>query len=580
MLGQQRLQFPRYPTQACRVIVLSQTTLDYRQQDDRLLAVARARRPLAPGVFQAWQAQESRRVQTPERAANLALLGRGEATVVVTGQQAGLFTGPLYTIYKTAAAITTARALSQETHTPVVPVFWLQTEDHDWPEIDHCYVPSTDGPTKVSVADALADGGLHGSGPAHAARVSVAQRRFGDAILQARSELAAHLGSLPSAAEVMELVETHYAPDAAPGEALGGLMATLFGSHGLLVLDPRDPELAVAAAQVHRTAFEEAAPIANALLARCQVLADQGRPTPVHIRPGAPLSFYHPEGADGPRFRLAAGDGSGVSGDAVWSICGEVETSESGGSSVGSSGTVTADEVAQALQQSPGCLSTSALLRPILQDVWLPTAAYVGGPGEIAYLAQITPLYAFFGRQEPLIIPRARFQVLDRHTERRLTALGLTTADDLTQSRESLLARVGQSGEGHDDVLAPEALEAEWTATVDGMFEPFQAATNGLDTGLQKATVRARQSVHKELTRLLGRYARTLVQQDEAAVARLDRIVAMLAPLGAPQERIYGWPWYAARYGIEAFTTTVLTACRPFDGTLKDIDPEQSAGDQ
>jgi len=112
-------------------------------------AVARARRPLAPEVHRALVAQNARLAASPARDAHLEALGRG-AAAVVTGQQVGLFLGPLYTLYKAASAVVLARALTERTRTPVVPVFWLQTEDHDLPEIASVTVPS--GPRVATLA--------------------------------------------------------------------------------------------------------------------------------------------------------------------------------------------------------------------------------------------------------------------------------------------------------------------------------------------------------------------------------------------------------------------------------------------
>src|SRR5579859_4470829 len=113
-------------------------------------AVARARRPVAPEVHRVLVAQNARLAPSPARDAHLAALQRG-AAAIVTGQQVGLFLGPLYTLYKAASAVVLARALAARAGTPVVPVFWLQTEDHDLPEIASVAVPCRDGVTTLAV---------------------------------------------------------------------------------------------------------------------------------------------------------------------------------------------------------------------------------------------------------------------------------------------------------------------------------------------------------------------------------------------------------------------------------------------
>jgi len=351
-------------------------------------------RPLVPALASALEAQNARYEKSSARDAHLRALRAG-AAAVCTGQQTGLFLGPLYTVYKAASTIRLARALAETWGTPVVPVFWLQTEDHDAAEISVCHVDRGNAePLTLEVA-------VEGSG------VSVAHRVLPDAIASELSKIAAALSRLPHGEEHLACLATHYRAGVGWSQAFAGVLATLFADEGLVLIDPRDPALAPLAAPVHRRALTEARSIARALTERVGALAASGKRATVHVREDAPLSFFHPNGPESPRCRLTAAEGGFVE--------------------VGTRRSHTIDELLGLLDTCPAAFSTSALLRPILQDTWLPTVAYVGGPAELAYFAQLPPLYAAFDLPMPIFVPRAHVRLVDETTRRTLSRLGLTS---------------------------------------------------------------------------------------------------------------------------------------------------------
>ncbi len=519
----------------------------FRHRAARAEAVAAAAsRSVSPALHAALVARNARLPPSPARERNLELLARPGTAVVVTGQQVGLFLGPLFTVYKAASAIAVARALSEETGTPCVPVFWLQTEDHDLPEIDHTFVPrSTGEPLRVSLE--IPD--------AATSRVPVEHRRLGEGVTGALAALRTELGNHPRAGEHLALLERAYRPEATLPEAFAEVLATLFADEGLVFLDPRDPQLAPLAAPIHRRAIEEAATIASALSERGGALTEAGFSEQVHIRPGSPLDFFSPEGVEGARYRL---DPAGA--PDTWNLVGHP-----------ASASVKTGELLSWLDREPLRFTTSALLRPLLQDMWLPTAAYIGGPGEIAYFAQLAPLYAHAGRPMPLIVPRARFRVLDDRTRSLLEKLGLSP-DDVATPRDELLVRLAarSAGEGFE---SPEAVEARLVGPLAAELARLGERMTALDPGFAQAITRTDETVRGAISKLVAKYGRAIAQRDQVSSERLDRLRALLLPQDAPQERIHGLPYYACRFGGRAFTRLVLDACEPFSGGLKDLKP-------
>ena len=507
---------------------------------DRRRAVERAERPLEAPVLAALAAQNARFAPSDARSAQLAALAEG-AAAVVTGQQVGLFLGPLYTVYKAATAIRAAQALATESGRPVVPVFWLQTEDHDLPEIASCAIPrAQQEPLTLRMACPPEN------------RVSVAHVALPDEISACHATLEAELGKLPHARVHLERLARHYRPGAGYADAFAGLLAELFEPEGLILIDPRDPALAPATAAVHRRALDSAQALSQALLERSAALERAGFAAAVHVRADAPLSFFHPGGGQAPRHRLVRG--------------------EQGFAEVGGEGTHTRDGLLAALERDPLCFSTSALLRPIVQDTLLPTAVYVGGPGEIAYLAQLGPLYEAFGLQPPLVLPRARLRVVEAGTARLLERLGLDSAR-AEQGEDVLLAELARTGAADPAPLTPEAFERTLADGFERVLAQAVGALPPLGDQLQAALEKTRANVRMAASKLAEKYAGVLARRDEGRVQELQRLRTLLQPGGVPQERFYGLPYFAARYGERAFLERVLSAIEPFDPTPRELRP-------
>jgi uncharacterized protein YllA (UPF0747 family) len=270
------------------------------------------------------------------------------------------------------------------------------------------------------------------------------------------------------------------------------------------------------------------------------------------VREGCALLFFHGPAAEGPRFRLRR-EG------ARWALAG--------------GGAETFDEahLRRALEEDPLRFSTSALLRPLVQDTLLPAAAYVGGPAEVSYFAQLGPVYDELGVPQPLVAPRARFRVLEAPARRRLAQLGLSAAD-AERPRAELLARAARTRTG-----APSADDLR-RRVADGIVPAADALARDVtaaDPGLAHAAARARASVQRVLERLVARYAHDLGARDEATAARVDKVIAALAPGGVPQERFYSWPSLAARQGAARFRALVLArlAATPFPTEPLELEP-------
>lgn len=458
-------------------------------------------------VVTALERQNARYPESPARDAHLRALRAG-APAVLTGQQVGLFLGPLFTLYKAATAIRLAA------ESGAVPVFWLQTEDHDLAEIASVGVARGRGaPHRISL-------------PAPAEAISIAHRALPAEIDSAHASLAEAVGAYPHAAPHLERLSRHWRNGAPWGEAFGGTLAGLFAEEGLVLLDPRDPALAEAAAPVHRKAIVEWREIGRDL--RAAPAAET-----VHVREESPLSFFHPDGPEGRRCRL------------LWS-----------GEEFVENGTGRPHRLEEVLGADPRCYSTSALLRPILQDSWFRTEAYVAGPSEARYFEQLGPVYDRFGLPRPKVVPRASLRLLEEDDRMRLERSGLAV-EDLARPVEEVLERK------RGRAPASEAAAAR-------LREAFDAALSEVLPSVEEAGPRAHRAAEKTrrtVARAIERFARNVDRgwrlRDELLVSDVTRLRERLYPGGSPQERTVGLSYFVARHGERALIERVLSAAAP-----------------
>jgi bacillithiol biosynthesis cysteine-adding enzyme BshC len=499
----------------------------------RSAAEVAATRAVAGPLLEELARQSAGLPRCEARERNLELLGRAGTSVIVTGQQVGLFGGPLYTLHKAATAIARARMVTELSGLACVPLFWLQTEDHDYAEIAQVTVGAPSGPVTLALpADP------------EPCRIAVAHRCVPDEVTALLDRMADALAPLPHAGAVLEVLRAHYVPGRPLALAFAGLLAELWRGHGLVILDPRGPAVAHLAAPLMKRALDEHEAIAADLSARAEMIAKAGCSEQVHTRADASLVFFHPEGSTGPRYRL-------VRRGQAW------ETP---------AGPVSRQTLDDLLVQDPLRFSSSALLRPLLQDALLPTCAYVGGPAELAYFAQLPPVYARLGVLMPLIAPRARLRVIDGTTRSLLGRLGLTAAD-VDLPRAALLARVAADTNASRDVQA-------LRARLLGALEQELGALSALGfEQLADPIRRTRDTCAAALNKLADKVEQAALERDHVACERIDRVIAALRPEGEPQERAYGFAALAARAGTDALLRAILEGAAPLDPGVRDVYP-------
>jgi bacillithiol biosynthesis cysteine-adding enzyme BshC len=441
----------------------------------------------------------------------LARLREQGTVVVTTGQQPGLFTGPLYTVFKALSAAALARRLEREWQRPVVPVFWLATDDHDFAEANHAAWLSGDGTLRHhALRERAADAPL----------TPMYREPLGPDVVVALDLLRADLEGASGRDDVLAWLERHYRPDATVGEAYGGALAELLAPHGVVCVDASRRALKAEAAPLLLRALARQEAMAGPLAALAAELAASHADPGVAVGDGATLVFV--EGTQGRDRLVRSGD------DFVARRSGE---------------RYSLADLERIAAESPERLSPNVLLRPVVESAILPTVAYVAGPGELRYLALTPPVYEALGvpRQRP--VPRWSGFVVEPRVDRVLAKFDLAL-DDLLE--EGAAERRIVRDQLPDEVTAP---LGRLRSTLERDYESLAAAAAAIDPTLEKSVQGTRTQALKGLEDAEKKIVANLKRRRETELVQVARARAAVRPDGKPQERVLTVASLLARLG-------------------------------
>jgi len=445
---------------------------------------------------------------SPRTLQNLDRLRAG-AAAVVTGQQVGLFGGPLFSIYK---ALTTIKLADFATQRGVdcVPVFWLATEDHDLAEVNHGFIPGPD----ASLVEVMTPTQAGADAP-------VATVTFGDEIQAAVDAMAAALGE----SEITTALRESYRPGENFGSAFARLFARITADWGVILLDASDPALHRIVEPIYRAAIERAPEIDDALLARSRELEAAGYHQQVKVTPSSALLFSLRDGARIPVHRRVNG------GSSEFTIADEI---------------VSQPDLLRRIASAPQEFSPNVLLRPVVQDYLLPTLAYTGGAAEVAYFAQAAVVYQkLLGRITP-IVPRFSATLVEPKPSGLMDRYALSLPD-VFHGPEALRERLAAS-------TLPKELQSAFDSADAGLKQSLVAVRNALerlDKTLVDAADNAASKMQHQLESLRTRAARAELRQTEVLGRHAALLSNALYPNKTLQERELAGIYFVARYGKE-----------------------------
>jgi bacillithiol biosynthesis cysteine-adding enzyme BshC len=454
------------------------------------------------------QNQQARRGAPPESMAAAAQLSDSETVAIVTGQQAGLFGGPLFTLLKAITAIRLAERVRSDYRIQTVAVFWIDSEDHDWNEVKACGVLDHELDFhRIAIGD-----------PPGAHERPVARVQLDRSVNDAIEQLQASLSPTEFTANLLKTLGGAYREGTGASEAFGRWLESVLGPRGLIVYDAADPSAKGCAAPLFAREIEDAGETARLAAEAGSALEGRGYHAQVAPQTGN-LALFH---LDGGRAAIRV---------------------DGGGFRVGNS-TETKAALLDKVNRAPEEFSPNVLLRPVLQDALFPTVCYVAGPNELAYLGQLAGVYKAFGVPMPLIQQRSTATLVDSNAMRFLTRYNLSLETLQPQNEAALNGLLASQ-------LPPgvEAALIEAARAIEEHMDALARAVLQIDSTLESATRSTLGRMSDDLKKLHAKIIQGAKRKDDTLRRQFKHAQAQAFPGGGPQEREIGFVYFLNKYG-------------------------------
>jgi len=453
-------------------------------------------------------AQQQRRNAPPRAKEAARQLADPHTVAIVTGQQAGVFGGPLFTLLKALTALKLADQVSRDHKLPAVAIFWIDAEDHDWNEVRSCTVfDSQYLPRSIALPPRTA-----------AEPAPVASLRLDNAVLRSLDELEAALAPTEFRAPLLAQLRRAYVPGASLVDAFGCWLEQVLGDRGLVVYDAADPAAKPLASSVFAREISTPGQTARLAALAGSDLVTRGYHAQVQPQDES-LALFHLEGG---RRAIRQQDGNFLVGEQRYPP----------------------SALARQVAERPSGFSPNVLLRPIVQDAIFPTVCYVAGPNELAYLGQLRGVYEHFGVPMPLMYPRASATILDASAARFLTKYKLPLESLQAQDEAAL-----------NDLLKaqiPPLVEdsfAEAGSAIEANMSRLVQAIPALDPTLEGTAKSTLGRMQHDLQTLHAKMIQAAKRRDETLRRQFVHAQALAFPGGHAQERTIGFVSFLNEYG-------------------------------
>ena len=456
---------------------------------------------------------------------NLEQLKSPSTFAVVTGQQVGLLSGPLYTLYKALTAVQLARWLAEQFPAyRFVPMFWLESEDHDFLEINNVGGISTNNDfVRVRYAQPEEE-------DAKDLR-PVSLRQIDERMEATIAELRAHLPVTDFSEDLFRKIDSAYAPGGSLQRAFARLFNALYPDAGVVFIDPSDPSIKQLATPVILQELETFPTTGEEVIKRSAELEEKYH---AQIKPRAVnLFMLHKDN----RF--------------------PIEPSDYGFFLKGTRQRFTRDELLEIACTEPERFSPNVLLRPIMQDFLLPTAAYVAGPSEVSYFAQLQPAYDHFQVPMPIIFPRASITLVESKVDKVFRKFDLPYSAMFLDNEDAW--RLVRKSDDNDSRFDFQAFLARFAA----QLEELPALAGAEHPNLRGPAESTLGNIQRSLAMFEEKLQQHRRQNDEVLTRQIEKMHVYLAPEGKPQERQVNITTFLNRYGDDLLAR-IEDACQPF----------------
>ncbi len=446
----------------------------------------------------------------PRTLGHIQKIARDKTCAVVTGQQVGLFSGPLYTIYKALTAVKLAEHLNKRGLGEFVPVFWLASDDHDLSEIDHIVLVDKDNRLE-DIRCPMAFG---------EAKIAASQMILPPEVSDCLKQLEGFTPDSEFKANVIEQLGDAYRPGRSLADAFARWMTRLFASSGLILIDAGHPGLRALGKDVFYREIAEESPSTQAALETSEKLRQAGYDEQIHLH-GRILNIFYAE-----RGRRT------------------IHRTETGFEIKDPSQTLRKEELLDLATEKPFFFSPNVLLRPIYQDALLPTVAYVGGPGEIAYFGQMKGVYERFRLPMPVIYPRKTVTIVEKKIDHILKKYGLTIPD-IWSKADQIIPEIAKD-------TIPESIDAALRRARSHLEQDFASVTREIaafEPTLRNSAELAQGRMNQQWNFLEKKILQAAKKRSEIAVQQLRKAIDNLYPNRNLQERVFNVVPYLVKYG-------------------------------
>jgi bacillithiol biosynthesis cysteine-adding enzyme BshC len=461
--------------------------------------------------------QQKHYAPSPKTLENIERLRNPKTVAILTGQQVGLFSGSLYTIYKTASAIALAKRYKRDfPDYDFVPIFWLEGEDHDYDEI-----------ASVTILVGNETKTLRYDEKNYAERKMVGRTRLSEAITPFVDEVLALLPESDFKAELSTLVRNAYKQGETFLGAFAKLMSALFKDDGLIFLSPDDAKFKSLVKEVFIKEFETFPKNSEQVIAQSALVEEEGYEAQAKVKP---INFYWID-EQGKRWQIEPHD------EKYFLLKPSRERQLK-------------TALLETVHNAPEQLSPNVILRPIVQDKALPTLAYVGGPSEVAYWAQLKRAYEFFNVEMPLVVPRASLTIVEQKISKVFEKLGGDSRqaryEQFFCERESMLKEYIVS---HSEVNLEHIFE-----TAEVQVKNVMAQLDAELIRIEQSLLQTRQTIEGkmlfQLNQLKEKAFRAQKQRENDFLSQMEKCEANLLPSGKLQERALNVMYFLNKYGM------------------------------
>lgn len=431
-----------------------------------------------------------------------------QTLAVVTGQQLTIYGGPLFTVYKTLTAIIYAKKWSKLLNRPIIPVFWLADEDHDYDEVTSISLPQNGTTSSLQYSQTLTE--------SFTPPVGIIQ--FSEEFLNFKKRIKNHLGETDFHDELWNNIHQAYGKDKSFKVAFGNWLLQLFGDEGLILAGSQSKPIKKYSAEIIKQSVSKKEQINKALDdTTYKLISDQYHG---QVQVHSSNLFYLSD--DNNRTKINFENEKWSTHKKEWS-CNELLTE---------------------IEISPERFSPNVFLRPIIQDHLLPTIAYVGGPGEIAYFAQMKSMYKAFGMEMPVIVPRFSMTLIESSVERILEKLPFSISEYNNRIEDLEKSFVKRTEE-----VDIEKLFGIWKNQMEELTKKKKNEIHEVDPSLAGSVGKAKAVYFNELDKLKGKVYRSVKQQEKIQLDRIAKIKNNLFPNNNLQEREIAFIYFMNKYG-------------------------------